>query len=103
MQFGIRNRWTGALQFSADIALRRVHVEAKALLRDLEAAANRTDGMELAGRFVAVLTAHIDPLRSAIDDVEFYDRAERVIAEECGRKAEEARQRDLEDEQVKHG
>ena len=60
---------------------RRLYDEVIALLRDLEAAANRTDGMARAGRFVAVLTAHIDPLRSAIDDVEFYDRAERVIAD----------------------
>jgi hypothetical protein len=65
---------------STDTALRRLHAEAKALLRDLETAADTADGIALAGKFAAVMAAHVEPLRSAIDDVEFYDRAERLIA-----------------------
>jgi hypothetical protein len=63
-----------------DTALRRLHAEAKALLRDLETAAGTADGIALAGKFAAVMAAHVEPLRSAIDDVEFYDRAEQLIS-----------------------
>lgn len=62
-------------------ALWRLHAEAKALLRDLEAAAGAADGLALAGKFAAVMSQHVGPLRGAIADIEFYDRAERLVAD----------------------
>lgn len=63
-----------------EAAQQRLYHEVVALMRDLELATNDAEGMELAGKFVAALTAHIDPLRSAISDVEFYTEAERIVA-----------------------
>lgn len=57
----------------------RLYREAAALLRDLEVVADGADGIALAQKFVAVMTAHIDPLRKALSDVAFYTEAERVF------------------------
>lgn len=60
-------------------ANRRFYREAAALLRDLEAVADGAEGMALAQKFVAVMTAHIGPLRKALSDVAFYTEAEKVF------------------------
>jgi hypothetical protein len=57
----------------------RLYREAAALLRELEVAADGAEGMALAQNFVAVMTAHIGPLRKALSDVAFYTEAEKVF------------------------
>ena len=72
-------------------ALWRAHREAAALLRDLEAvetigrdlgAVETIGGNELtaARRYIAILTAHLGPLRRVVDDVEFAAKAEKIVA-----------------------
>lgn len=66
---------------TTEAALRRLYHEAAALVRDLETAANgAATGLAQADKFISVLNAHVGPLRAAVADVEFFDRAESIVA-----------------------
>ena len=59
----------------------RLHREAAALLRDLEAAAHAgaLSNLHLASALMEAVHRHIDPLRKAISDVEFHQEVGRVF------------------------
>lgn len=57
-----------------DDLLWRVFHEAEALLRDLEAVDGRND-LTTAGRYIKVITDHVEPLRRVVEDVEFHEKA----------------------------
>ena len=62
-------------------ALWRAYREAAALLRDLEAVETVGGGeLTAARRYIAVITAHVEPLRRVVDYVEFLIKAEKIVA-----------------------
>jgi hypothetical protein len=58
-----------------DDLLRRVFHEAEALLRDLEAVDGGRNDLMTAGRYIKVITDHVEPLRRVVEDVEFHEKA----------------------------
>lgn len=68
-----------------DDLLWRVYREAETLLHDLEAVETRHGGdLAQAGRYIKVITDHVEPLRRVVEAVEFHERAEEVIGRVVG-------------------